>query len=364
MSAAVLLLTLTIPGAGDLPYVEIARDGRGFVLAPSGRRFVPWGLNYGNAGRLLEDFWESEWPTVADDFREMRELGANVARVHLQLGKFLEAPDRPNSRALDRLGRPVAEAERAGLYLDLTGLGCYRQADVPAWYDRLDEAGRWAVQARFWTAVAERCARSPAIFCYDLMNEPLAPAGRRPPGQWYTGKFGDYHFIQWISLDLAGRPREEVARQWIQAMTRAIRRHDPRHLITVGLLPSTPEGGHISGFVPQIIAPELDFLSVHIYPAKGKVAEALTILKGFAVGKPVVIEETFPLTCSAAELEEFLRRSRGLACGWLGHYDGQTVEQLEELKRSKTFTISQALWLDWLTLFRKLGPVMKAGPAG
>jgi hypothetical protein len=307
---------------------------------------------------------------VAEDFREMRVLGANVARVHLQLGKFLDGPDRPNGRALERLGRLVEEAERAGIYLDVTGLGCYRKADVPDWYDRLDEAGRWRVQARFWSAVAARCARSPAIFCYDLMNEPLAPADRRPPGQWYSGKpFGGYDFLQWISLDPAGRPREEVARQWIRTLTRAIRAQDPRHLITVGLLPSTPEWGHLSGFLPKTIAPEIDFVSVHIYPAKGKAAEALATLKQFAVGKPVVIEETFPLTCSAAELEDFLRRSRGIACGWMGHYDGQTIEQLEDRKRSKTITIAQAMWLDWLTLFRKLGPDLKAAsprgnPAG
>jgi hypothetical protein len=362
MTSVVLLLTLAASGAGDLPRVEVARDGKGFVLAPTGQRFVPWGLNYGNAGRLLEDFWETEWATVAGDFREMKELGANVVRVHLQLGKFLEGPDRPNARALDRLGRLVEEAERAGLYLDLTGLACYRPADVPAWYDGLDEARRWSVQARFWSSVAERCAHSPAIFCYDLINEPLAPAQRGQPGQWYSGKFGDYNFIQWISLDPAGRPRDEVARQWIRTLTRAIRDHDPRHLITVGLLPSTPEWGHFSGFVPQKVAPELDFISVHIYPTKGKVDEALKTLQGFAVGKPVVIEETFTLTCSAPELEEFLRRSRGIACGWMGHSDGQTIEQLEGLKRSKALTLSQAIWLEWLTVFRKMGPTMKAAP--
>jgi hypothetical protein len=342
--------------------IEISRDGQGFVLASSGERFVPWGLNYGNAGRLMEDYWESQWPVLAGDFREMKDLGANVVRVHLQFGKFMAGPDRPNDQALDRLARLVAGAERAGLYLDLTGLGCYRKADVPDWYDRLDDAGRWAAQARFWGVVAGRCSKSPAIFCYDLMNEPLSPAQKRPAGQWYSGKpFGGYDFVQWIALDPTGRPRDEVARRWIKTLSQAIRQHDPRHLITVGLLPSTPEWGHLSGFIPEKVAPELDFISVHIYPAKGKVAEALTTLKEFAVGKPVVIEETFTLTCSAPELEEFLCRSRELACGWMGHYDGQTIEQLESLKQSRKLTISQALWLDWLALFRKLGPVMKAG---
>ncbi len=111
--------------------------------------------------------------------------------------------------------------------------------------------------------------------------------------------------------------------------------------------------------MPAKVAPDLDLTSVQIYPEKDKVAEALTILKGFAVDKPLVIEETFTLKCSETELEGFLRGSRRIACGWMGHYDGQTVERLESLRRSKTITIAQSLWLEWLTLFQKLGPEMK-----
>jgi hypothetical protein len=74
------------------------------------------------------------------------------------------------------------------------------------------------------------------------------------------------------------------------------------------------------------------------------------------VGKPVVIEETFPLSCSAAEVEDFIKRSRGTACGWMGHYDGMTPERLERLKRKKALTINQALYLEWLKLFQKLKP--------
>ena len=40
----------------------------------------------------------------------------------------------------------------------------------------------------------------------------------------------------------------------------------------------------------------------------------------------------------------------------MGHYDGMTIDELEELKRKKTITISQAIYLDFLDLFRRLGP--------
>ncbi|HLJ97376.1 MAG TPA: cellulase family glycosylhydrolase [Gemmataceae bacterium] len=337
-----------------LDRIRVAEDGKGFVLAASGQPFTPWGLNYGNAGRLIEDFWDTDWAAIAGDFRDMKRLGANVVRVHLQFGKFMDGPDRPNTKALDRLGKLLDLAERTGLYLDLTGLGCYRKTDIPPWYDRLSEDERWAAQARFWGALAERCAPSPAVFCYDLMNEPFAGGGDKKPGDWYSGKLlGGFDFVQWIALDVRGRPREEIARAWIRRLSTAIRAHDKVHLITVGLLPWVPGWGHLSGFVPEKVGPELDFISVHIYPEKGKVDEAIHGLEKFAVGKPVVIEETFPLACSTAELEEFLKRSRGTACGWMGHYDGMTPERLEDLKKVQPLTMAQAFYLEWLKLFRK-----------
>lgn len=120
---------------GMIERIAVATNGRGFVLVPSGKPFIPWGLNYGNKGRLIEDFWETECETVKEDFREMKQAGANVVRVHLQLGKFMSAPDKPNEKALHILGRLVTLAEQTGIYLDLTGLGCYRTSDNPAWYD-------------------------------------------------------------------------------------------------------------------------------------------------------------------------------------------------------------------------------------
>jgi hypothetical protein len=51
------------------------------------------------------------------------------------------------------------------------------------------------------------------------------------------------------------------------------------------------------------------------------------VLGDYAIGKPIVIEETFPLHCSQEEFDEFLRRSRGVAAGWIGHYFGRTIAE-------------------------------------
>jgi hypothetical protein len=347
-----IALTAVPPLAADeMPWVAVSRDRKGFVLEPSGRSFVPWGFNYDHdeKGRLLEDYWEDEWPTVETHFAQMKALGANVVRVHLQFGRFMDGPDRPNGKALDRLGKLLELAGRLRLYLDLTGLGCYHKKDVPAWYDRLSEKERWDAQAHFWQAVAGRCADSPAVFCYDLMNEPVVPGGRRQDGDWLGPPFGGKHFVQVITLDQADRPRPDIARQWIHHLAAAVREKDRRHLITVGLVDwSLDRPGLTSGFVPGKVADDLDFVSVHLYPQKGKVKEALDTLAGFAVGKPVLIEETFPLACSPQELEEFIDGSERRAAGWIGFYWGKPPE---ELRRSDT--LADALTLAWLELFQK-----------
>jgi hypothetical protein len=354
--AAFFLLPTAPVAADEIPWVQVSRDKKGFVLEPSGRPFTPWGFNYDHddKGRLIEDYWEDEWPTVEAHFGQMKKLGANVVRVHLQLGKLMDAADKPNGKALDRLGKLLSLAERLRLYLDLTGLGCYHKKDVPAWYDKLSEKERWDVQARFWRAVAGRCAASPAVFCYDLMNEPVVPGGKRKDGDWLAGAFGGKHFVQFITLDQADRPLPDVARQWIHRLAAAVREKDKRHLITVGLVDwSLDRKGLTSGFVPEKVADDLDFVSLHIYPKKGQVDEALKTLAGFAVGKPVLIEETFPLACSLKELEEFLDGSKKDAAGWIGFYWGKTPD---ELRRSSEF--GDVLTLAWLELFERRAKIL------
>jgi len=336
----------------EMQWLGVSSDRKTFVLEKSGSTFVPWGFNYDHdeQGRLIEDYWDAEWPKVEEDFREMKQLGANVVRIHLQLGKFISKPDEPNQATLDRLGRLVTLAERSGLYLDLTGLGCYHKKDVPAWYDALDEQQRWDVQARFWEAVAGRCALSPAIFCYDLMNEPVAPGAKQKEGGWLVGPpFAGKQFVQFVTLDPQDRPRSKIAQQWVHRLAQAIRQQDRRHLITVGLLPGIPDRADAwSGFDPQALVDDLDFISVHVYPEKGQVDQALKILSKFSVGRPVVIEETFPLRCSTEELAEFIDQSRKCASGWIGFYWGKTPEECRQSKQ-----LGDALTLGWLELFQQ-----------
>jgi hypothetical protein len=339
----------------NLEPIQPSKDRNGFIRAGSGNKFIVWGFNYDHddAGRLLEDYWNKEWPTVVEDFKEMKALGANTVRIHLQMAKFMQTPTEPNQAAFDQLARLVKLTEQTGLYLDITGLGCYHKQDVPDWYDKMDETARWDVQARFWQAVAKTCAESPAIFCYDLMNEPILPSADKVETDWLAGDFAGSYFVQRITLDLAGRTREQVARAWVDKLVAAIRKHDKRHMITVGVIPWAfvwPNAKPL--FYSKEVGENLDFVSVHFYPKKGEVEKALKALVVYDVGKPIVIEETSDLWCGQEEFKRFFDSSRKIADGWIGFYWGITIDEYVSRKND----IAAGIMKGWLEFFRAKAP--------
>jgi hypothetical protein len=343
------------PAKAELELIRPSEDGTHLVYAESGARFVAWGFNYDHdeSGRLIEDYWDQEWATVVEDFREMKELGANVVRIHLQVAKFMTGPDEANTVALEELGRLVDMAEQTRLYLNITGLGCYHKKDVPKWYDAMAETERWEVQAVFWEAIAKTCANSSAVFCYDLMNEPVLPGADKVESEWLLGEFGGKYFVQRITLELAGRTREQVAAAWVNKLVAGIRKHDSRHMITVGVIPwAYTFPGAKPLFYSEQVAAKLDFASVHFYPEEGKVGKVLTALAAYDIGKPLVVEEMFPLKCSTQQLDAFIEGSRGTADGWIGFYWGKTIDQYS----GQDLDIGGALIKSWLKYFQAKTP--------
>src|SRR6185503_16121505 len=106
-----------------------------------------------------------------------------------------------------------------------------------------------------------------------------------------------------------------------------IRTHDRERPITVGMFPvlGLVDG---SGFSPRRLAAELDFISAHLYPRAGRVDETLALLEGYDVGRPVFIEEAFPIDSGLDDYRSFLEGSRAIADGWLSFYWGETAEDL------------------------------------
>jgi hypothetical protein len=337
--------------------LRIAPGGKGFQLAESGRPFTPWGFNYDHdeSMRLLEDYWDAEWAKVEEDFREMQEMGATAVRIHLQVNRTMTSPEQPNEATLARLAKLLALAERCGIYLDLTGSCCYRKSDTPAWYENAQEKERWAVQARFWDAVSAVAAKSPAVLCYNLMNEPLSPNG---PGKvWHGGTpLGGYYYVESLTLDPGKRSREQVTKEWIATVSAGIRKNDPGRCVTAGMffLFEVPHGLTLGPDL-KAYADGLDYLSVHMYPKDATVDSNLKLLETIQIGKPVIIEETFPLSCTVESHRRFLEGSRATVSGWIGFYWGRSLADCRGSKEMK-----DAFMLRWLEYFMAEGPKFKS----
>jgi hypothetical protein len=138
-------------------------------------------------------------------------------------------------------------------------------------------------------------------------------------------------------------------------MTAAIRKHDPRRPITIGLLPiKSADAENSRGFVPRALAGDLDFIALHLYPESKKLDDALATVKLFDVpNKPLVIEEIFPLTATPKEVGLFIQQARAgnVVDGFVGFYWGRTVEEMDE----DPGPFDKAM-LGWLELFAELNP--------
>ena len=338
-----------------LEFIQTSETGTNFVSAKTKSKFVAWGLNYDHddKGRLIEDYWHDEWPTVVADFKEMKDLGANVIRIHLQIGKFMNKPDEINKNEFEKLADLIALAEESGLYLNITGLGCYHKKDIPYWYGTLEESDRWEVQANFWEAVAVICKNSPSVLCYNLMNEPILPGINEKETEWLTGDFGGKHFVQRISLDLKDRTRQQVAQMWVNKLVASIRKFDIRHMITVGVIPWKhiyPNAKPL--FYSKEVSEKLDFVSVHFYPQKNKVDKTLKALMAYDIGKPLVVEEMSQLYCSIEELERFVKSSNKTVDGYLGFYWGKSIAEYSRENND----IKSAIMTSWLNYFQLNAP--------
>jgi hypothetical protein len=325
-AGAVVLTQEASAAPASLP--EVQRQGRDLVAA--GERFRVWGFNYGLGRRypILRYFdrpTEGRLNRVVADMRRARALGANTLRVYLELGAFMKGPQQPRQRALAALAALLDEAERLHIYLDLTGNLVWRAP--PAWYDALPEQARWAVQARFWRSVARVAKRSPAVLVYELTSEPVIADA----DDWYCEEMDGYAFVQRIVREVAGRDGSALARRWIRLLKGAIRTHDRRHLIGLGMLPF--EGPFGAGNVADL----LDVLLVHEYPENGRAAEAVGLVREFAAqGKPVIVGETAPLLGSPKTWRSFLTGARRFVNGYLFFYDGRTP--------AETTTIAADAW--------------------
>lgn len=329
------------------PLSKISIDNNGGFVNSAAEPFFPWGFNYTNPEGvgLIEDNWQNStvWQIIEADFSEMKALNANVVRIHLQYHQFMLDSETPNTRALDRLSDLVEVAAKNELYLDITGLAAYRASDAPSFYNTLSDEERWQTQKIFWQQIAATIGSHPAVFAFNLMNEPVVSVGcdGMSSCDWLPGNsFGGFNFVQNITRN-PNRTFGPTMNNWIAEMTSAIRSEDKNTLITVGFLNL--------GAVKQF-ADNLDFLSAHIYPKSGMIDTAIDFVLNNQSSIPLVIEETSNLHCTIDELKGFLDAIDGQYDGLMGHYFGKTIDELNDND------IKDALRKNFLLFFKANNP--------
>jgi hypothetical protein len=368
--------------------IKVAPGEDGFVEIDSGKPYIPFGTNYydphtGWAPKLWRRFDAGK---VREHFRVMSELGVNCARVFLTAGSFQTAAEKIEEQALLKLDKLVEIAGDNGIRLILTGPDHWE--GQPDYWKPDRFAGRAALQAveRFWAVVAQRYRSEPAIFAWDLLNEPHMPwfveQWRPLWNTWLQNNYGKREALKaawgdelteadaWGNVAVPenqpepGNPRlldwqhfrEYLADEWVRRQVEAIRRVDPAHLITVGYIqwsyPLVRSGkpGRYAAFNPRRQVRWLDFTTIHFYPTFGSPCESeqsrqknIDYLQGVLAychaGKPVVLGEFGWYGGGAPQHHPYLSEqqqanwiceeieaSRSLADGWLSWPFADTPE--------------------------------------
>jgi len=314
--------------------------GHGFVERDSGRTYIVFGTNYydphtGWAPKIWRQF---DAEKVRQHFQVMSKLGVNCARVFLTAGNFQPNAETVEEQALEKLDTLIEIARIAGIRLLLTGPDHWE--GQPSYWKPDRFAGQAALQAleRFWDVMGRRYRGEPAIFAWDLLNEPHLPwfveQWRPQWNAWLQKTYGNWESLKaswgdelseeerWGEVAVAkNQPdpanprlrdwqlfREHLADQWVRRQVEAIRNADPAHLITIGYIqwsyPLIRQGNpsRYSAFNPHRQARWLDFVTIHFYPtlgnpfgSEGNWGENLSYLQAVLAychtSKPVVLGE-------------------------------------------------------------------------
>jgi endo-1,4-beta-mannosidase len=359
--------------------IVVTSDGKGFAERDSGRSYIPFGTNYydphtGWAPKIWQQF---DAENVREHFRIMSKHGVNCARVFLTAGSFQPDSETISEKSLKKLDILLKIAAETGIRLILTGPDHWEGS--PSYWRPDRFGGEKALRALeyFWEVFGQRYKGKPAIFAWDLLNEPHLPWFIEEwRGRWNTwlkttyvnrDKLKTAWGDELTEKDLwgevavpenkgdAGNPRlqnwqnfrEYLADEWVRRQVKAIRRVDPTHLITVGYIqwsyplvrPGHP--GRYAAFNPHRQKHWLDFLTIHFYPTRGapfgsednwskNLSYLQAVLAYSHTGKPVVLGEfgwygdgapqNHPYLTEAQQADWIsaeIEVSRALADGWL-----------------------------------------------
>ena len=365
--------------SSKMELIVVTSDGEGFAERDSGRPYIPFGTNYydphtGWAPKLWRQF---DADKVREHFIVMKKLGVNCARVFLTVGSFQPEVKTIEEQALKKLDTLVKIARETCIRLILTGPDHWEGS--PSYWSPDRFAGEEALGAleHFWEVLGKRYRGEPAIFAWDLLNEPHLPWFAKGWdvrwNKWLKNKYIDWDILKdvwgkeltesdkWGGVKAtenradAGNPRlrdwqlfrEYLADEWVRRQVEALRDADPTHLVTVGYIQwSYPlvrpgQSSRYAAFNPHRQRQWLDFMTIHFYPTMGapfgsednwskNLSYLQAVLAYCHFGKPVVLGEfgwyggggpqNHPhLTEEQQEewISAEIEASRSLADGWL-----------------------------------------------
>lgn len=391
--------------ADSLHNIAVNKEKKCFYDVKTNEEFFPYGVNFDhdNKYHLIEAFW-CDTDFINEVFQEIHRMGFNIVRIHLQQFVLQTAKNEINNEALNHLDKIVGLAESNGLYLDMTGLGRYN-GEIPEWYKHLSDDERIEADSYFWKVLAEHFKNNTTIFCFDIQNEPTIN-GENNEGFVGTAFEDSYHYVNrhyqsvesywdnylkkrccnedsfnssWLKkryvsyeeflkakVPLPGYTNNEneaaefrefrdyLALMWLKSIVAKIKEADNTRLLTVGLSElNFPDNKYYSSFSPELIKPYVDFMALHVYPRelsknpyKDNAEEILKIVKAADVGKPIIIEEMFPLLPLDKLYAKFIKPSQEYVSGWISFYWGVPYSELK-----KSDNLSDGITADWLKYF-------------
>lgn len=372
-------MTSSAAARSKMQLIVVSADGEGFAERDSGRPYIPFGTNYydPHTGWAPKIWRKYDAEKVREHFRLMSKIGVNCARVFLTAASFQPKAETIDEQSLKKLDTLIKIARETDIRLILTGPDHWEGS--PSYWRPDRFAGEEALRAleHFWEVLGKRYRGEPAIFAWDLLNEPHLPWFLKGWdvrwNAWLEKKYGNFGSLkaawgdeltdtaQWGKVavpddrDDAGNPRlrdwqlfrEYLADEWVRRQVEALRGADPTHLITVGYIqwsyplvrPGNPS--RYSAFNPHRQGRWFDFLTIHFYPTMGaplksdenwrkNLSYLQAILAYCHIGKPVVLGEFGWYGGGAPQKHPYLSEveqslwisaeieaSRPLADGWL-----------------------------------------------
>jgi len=304
--------------------IQINNEKTGFIDSVSDKPYIPVGVNYydhetGWAPQIWKQFDENR---VRRQFYKMKEYGINAARFFIASTAFLPEKNRIDEIAIEKFDKYIAIAKETDIRIIPTGpdhwegVPDYCKPDMYCNPDALE-----AIKT-YWEYMAVRYKNEPAIFAWDLRNEPMIYWDSEPMRngwkKYLKEKYGENVKLTDIPDDEPDENnqllydyqlyREQVAYNWTKIQTNTIRNAGDKHLITIGYIQwsfpgftgnKKPSG--YAAFRPSELARLIDFDCPHFYPTLGDPVDPEIKRKNIQylldwicycdLSRPVVLEE-------------------------------------------------------------------------